>query len=85
MSELTEQLRKQIEQLRAIVDLLPKDAEGNAVYPGRELVSTYYESIQQPRTVVQVWTDGWTLGDSTKYRANDPERQCYGSIEAAEK
>jgi len=72
-------------EIEAIVDWLPKDAEGNAVYPGRALVSTYYGTIQQPRMVIEVWRDGWTLGGSSKYMANDPGRQCYGSIEAAEK
>lgn len=75
----------ELERLQGIEAALPKDAEGNAVYPGRQLVSTHYGSIQQPRTVVEIWTDGWTLGASTKYRANDPDRPCYGSVEAAEK
>jgi hypothetical protein len=75
----------EIERLQGIVGQLPKDAEGNAVYPGRELVSTYYGSIQQPRTVNEIWADGWTLGGSTKYRHDDTGRPCYGIIDAAEK
>ena len=78
-------LAREIERLQAIVATLPKDAEGNAVYPGRELVSTWYgTNIQQPRTVCQIWADGWTLGGSSKYRHDDTSRLCYGSIEAAE-
>lgn len=72
------------DEARAIIERLPKDAEGNAVYPGRELVSTFYGSIQQPRTVGQIWADGWTLGGSVKYRHDDPARPCYGSVESAE-
>lgn len=72
-------------ELRAILALLPKDAQCNAVYPGRELVSTYCDSIQQPRIVMEIREHAWRFCGSGWYIEGDDVRPCYGSVEAAEK
>lgn len=78
-------LRSENELRRAIVARLPKDAEGNVVYPGRDLVSTYCGTIHAPRVVTEIRIAGWRFGGSAWYVESDPLRPCYGSTDAAEK
>lgn len=84
--ELMEEAANEIERLRAIEYRLPKDAEGNPVTPEVELVSSYYRDIVDfPQRVCEIRAGGWRFYGSSWYDADDPNRKCYGSLEAAEK
>lgn len=81
---LERQAADEIERLQAIVNRLPKDAEGNPVTPECELVATHYQHICQPRRVCEIRAGGWRFYGSSWYEQGDKNRLCYRTREAAE-
>ena len=78
------ELRAEVERLSAVVDRLPKTADGVPVVPGMELASTYGQWCSQPlREVVEVRQGSWRFADSGWYREGEPDRLCYTTTELA--
>ena len=76
----SEQLRREIERLQAIVDLLPKTADGVPITPGMDVFRCGGKLRSRTMLVFETWSNH-CLDDC---RGGYAARSCYSTKEAAE-
>ena len=77
-------LAARVAELEKVAEKPPRTADGVAIVPGMEIVSTHYDAIQSPRVVTEIRNGEWRFMGSSWYSSDDKERQCYSTLAAAQ-